>query len=200
MAGAKRRCHQVCAMRDVRGWQRVFPWLHGAGAVALMLLAAGRVGAEGTSAPGEAGLAQAASRAFADNCYSPYMTAARAAEALASTGARVDFYDLTPFSSVAPSTAVGRAVTPGTDRRCEVAFDGADVAMGIDAATTGLAQEGIVTEAEVPADFTAQPGTEFIAARALNPNRIAVVQVGTQPGPNGIETFINVERLTPSNE
>jgi hypothetical protein len=45
-----------------------------------------------------------------------------------------------------------------------------------------------------------QDGTEFVAARYLNPNRIAVVQVGTRLGPNGIETFINVERLQPSED
>jgi hypothetical protein len=27
---------------------------------------------------------------------------------------------------------------------------------------------------------------------------VAVVHVGTRPGPNGIETFLNVERLMPS--
>ena len=64
----------------------------------------------------------------------------------------------------------------------------------------GLEREGILTEAAVPEAFPAQSGTALIAARYLNPNRIAVVQVGTRPGPNGIETFINVERLEPSED
>ncbi|UWR24227.1 succinyl-CoA synthetase subunit beta [Sulfitobacter sp. S190] len=138
---------------------------------------------------------QAAARAFADHCFSPFLTAATAADRLAP--ARVDFYDTRPFSSADPSPATGRAATPGTDRRCEVAFDGAHIQTGIEGVTTGLAQEGIDTPADVPADFAAQPGTTFIAARQLNPTRIAVVQVGTRPGPDGVETYLNVERLDP---
>lgn len=139
-----------------------------------------------------------APQAFADHCFSPFLTAAVAASNLPE---RHDFYDLTPFRPTNPvSEPVGRPITPGTDRRCEVAFDGADVAAGIAGVLRGLAQEGIATEADLPAGFPAQAGTEFIAARQLNPNRIAVVQVGTRPGPNGVETFINVERLVPLDE
>ena len=39
-------------------------------------------------------------------------------------------------------------------------------------------------------------GTSLLGARRLNPRRVAVVHTGTRPGPNGIETFLNVERLT----
>lgn len=164
------------------------------GAIGLVLGAAVPVLAQG------AAVAEAAAGAFADHCFSPYMTAARAEEVLASTGARVDFYDLRPFSNAEISPVTDRAATDGTDRRCEVAFDGAHVETGIAGVQRGLAQEGIRTEADVPATFPAQEGTSFIAARALNPNRIAVVQVGTRPGPAGIETFINVERLEPRTE
>jgi hypothetical protein len=137
--------------------------------------------------------------AFAAHCFSPFLTAQTAAERLAP--ARVDFYDLRPFSGTNPvSEPTGRPVTPGTDRRCEVAFDGEHVAAGTDAVRMGLEREGILAEAPVPATFPPQDGTVFIAARYLNPNRIAVVQVGTRPGPGGIETFINVERLQPSED
>jgi hypothetical protein len=140
-----------------------------------------------------------APEAFAAHCFSPYLTAETAVERLAP--ARVDFYDLRPFSSANPvSEPTGRPATPGTDRRCEVAFDGEHVEAGTDAVVMGLEREGIETEAEVPAAFPAQDGAEFVAARYLNPNRIAVVQVGTRLGPNGIETFINVERLEPSED
>ncbi|MEM6276328.1 MAG: succinyl-CoA synthetase subunit beta [Pseudomonadota bacterium] len=133
--------------------------------------------------------------AFAENCFSPFMTARLASERLP---ARHDFYDLRPFSaSNAVSPAQGRAITPGTDRRCEVAFDGRAVDAGIDAIAGALASEGITSKVDVPEDFALQPGTQFAAARLLNPQRIAVVQVGTRPGPNGVETFLNVERLTP---
>jgi hypothetical protein len=137
--------------------------------------------------------------AFAEHCFSPFLTAETAAERLAP--ARVDFYDLRPFRPGTPvSEPAGRPVTPGTDRRCEVAFDGAHVEAGTHAVRAGLRREGILAEAAVPTGFPTQRGADFVAARYLNPNRIAVVQVGTRPGPDGIETFINVERLEPSED
>lgn len=161
---------------------------------AFVVIAATRAQAQDT------GNAAVSSAAFADNCFSPFLTAELAA-GLVTPDRRVDFYDLRPFRPSNPvAEPLGRAVTPGTDRRCELAFDGEWVAAGIAGAIRGLRQEGIETEAEVPADFPSQPGAEFIAARQLNPNRIAVVQVGTRSGPNGTETFINVERLLPLNE
>lgn len=136
---------------------------------------------------------------FADNCFSPFMTAARAESRIASPVTRVDFYDLMPFSaSNAISPARGRPVTPNTDRRCEVAFDGARINDAFDATLAALAREGIDAEVPVPDTFALQDGTELVAARALNPARIAVVQLGLRPGPNGQETFMNVERLTPA--
>ncbi|MCU4651225.1 succinyl-CoA synthetase subunit beta [Roseibacterium sp. SDUM158016] len=161
------------------------------GAIALFLvIVAGRVlAASHDTAPD----------AFAAHCFSPLLTGETAAERLAP--ARVDFYDLRPFrTGAAVSEPGGRPVTPGTDRRCEVAFDGAHVEAGIDAVRAGLSREGILDEAPVPGDFAVQDGASFVAARFLNPNRIAVVQVGTRPGPNGTETFINVERLEPSED
>ena len=52
----------------------------------------------------------------------------------------------------------------------------------------------------MPADFPLSPHTTQAAAVQLNPNRIAVTQIGTRPGPNGVETYLSVERLTPLNE
>ncbi len=139
----------------------------------------------------------AAAQDFADHCFSPYLTADTAQNRLGGPDRRVDFYDLRPFSSAPPSPATGTDQTPGTDRRCEVSFDGAHVDLGIAGVQTGLLQEDIATQAKVPDGFPAQAGTQFIAARQLNPRRIAVVQVGTRSGPQGVETFINVERLAP---
>lgn len=147
----------------------------------------------------QAGEARDATQAFGANCFSPFMTASRAASRLGGTGARYDFYDLDPFSNVAPSPATGRAVTPGTDRRCEVSFDGAFTEMAIEATLGALAREGIMTEAQVPASYTQTSGTALLAARQLNPARVAVVHIGTRPGPAGTETFMFVERLVPSN-
>ena len=135
--------------------------------------------------------------AFAAYCFSPFLTAAKAAEAFADPAIRHDFYDLNPFSDVAPSP--GADVTPGTDRRCAVAFDGDRGIDAIHAVAEALKAEGLTTPAPLPATHigTALPGTTLMAAVALNPGRVAVVHTGTRPGPNGTETFLSVERLTP---
>lgn len=143
------------------------------------------------------GVAASASEAFARNCFSPFMTAARAEDLLASTSARVDFYDLDPLSGGPVSPVMGRAATLGTDRRCEVAYDGDHAELATSAAVAGLEMEGIDTSAPVPDRYQPTEGTALLAARALNPRRIAVVHVGTRPGPNGVETFLFVERMTP---
>lgn len=160
------------------------PTISGGCAVGLGLLAAAPVAGS-----------EAALSAFADNCFRPTMTAASAKERLGVSGARYDFYDLDPFKSAAPSPATRRAATPGTDRRCEVSFDGSSTEDAIAAVTRGLGAEGIRTPADVPASFQQIPGAALVAARRLNPRKIAVVQVGTRPGPNGTETYLNVERL-----
>ena len=160
-------------------------------AMAPLALAAGSADAQND------GVAVTASMAFATHCFSPFMTAARADEVLASPGARVDFYDLDPLSNAAPSPVSGRPATPDTDRRCEVAFDGEYAELAASAATTGLSMEGIVDQAPLPDRYSQTEGTALLAARQLNPRRIAVVHVGTRPGPDGIETFLFVERLMP---
>ncbi len=170
--------------------------LHVAAMVVMLALAVG-------SARADTGPAmEAATDAFAQNCFRPTLTAELAAERLAVPGARFDFYDLNPWRDVAVSPAVERAPTPGTDRRCEVAFDGDCAQSAVTAALNALDAERIRTEAALPATHTdaALPGTALLAARQLNPTRIAVVHVGTRPGPNGTETVLNVERLWPSDD
>jgi hypothetical protein len=172
----------------------IWATLHVVGVMGLLVLATTRVQGD-ESAPD---VPERASAAFAAHCFSPFMTAARAEDVLASTGARVDFYDLDPLSaSNAPSPVTGRAATVGTDRRCEVAFDGLHADLAASAAVAGLEMEGIRTEAPLPDRYRATEGTALLGARQLNPRRIAVVHVGTRPGPNGIETFLFVERLMP---
>ena len=146
--------------------------------------------------------AETVGRAFADNCFNPRLTAETAAQRIGPSGARIEFYDLRPFSAVPPSPVTGRPATKGTDRRCEVAFDGADTASAVEWLNRGLTQEGLINRgADVPEDFNAQSGAVMVAAAQLNPNRIAVVQVGQRPRTDGSqETFINVERLIPMNE
>lgn len=139
--------------------------------------------------------------AFADHCFSPFLTAQTARENIGPSGARLDFYDLRPFSAVPPSPVTGRAVTPGTDRRCEVAFDGAASDQAQRWVLRGVTQEGLEDRLiDVPADFPLLPTTQHAAAVQLNPDRIAVTQVGQRPGPNGTETYLSVERLIPLSE
>lgn len=138
--------------------------------------------------------------AFATHCFLPSMTSMRADRLLGRTGARVDFYDLDPFfSRNAASDPNGRAVTQGTDRRCEVAFDGDHRDAAVAGALLGLEQQRIDQPATVPGFYNPTSGTALLAARRLSPIRVAVVHVGTRQGPNGTETFINVERLTRAN-
>ncbi|OJI93466.1 hypothetical protein LY10_00366 [Planktotalea frisia] len=150
------------------------------------------IAAAGTSVPSKA------MRGFAEHCFSPYLTAEKATTRLGMTGVRLEFYDLDPFSSAAPSPVTGRAAKVGTDRRCEVAFDGDHAAQAAKTAVDALTSQGIVTPAALPSSFQSTTGTEILAARQLNPKRIAVVHVGTRKGPGGIETFMTVERLLPS--
>ena len=140
--------------------------------------------------------ARAGIDAFASNCFSPRLTADKAAEVFNFANVRHDFYDLDPFTSAAPSFAKG-AVTPGTDRRCEVSFYGDFAQDAVTAVAARLLSEGIRTPADVPAthEKLRTSGTALLAARRLNPRKIAVVHVGTRTGPNGLETFLNVERL-----
>ena len=94
----------------------------------------------------------------------------------------------------------GAAATAGTDRRCEVSFDGAEPQIAQQGIITGLAQEQLIDLVDVPAGFPTTTGATYRAAVMLNPNRIAVVQSGVRDGAQGVETFARVERLIPLNE
>ena len=136
-------------------------------------------------------------QSFATHCFSPFLTRQKAVDVFRVTGFAYDFYDLDPFSSAAPSPAEGREVTVGTDRRCEISFDGTHGLQAADVAVAALKSEGLDTRADVPAHFIRTQDTTLLAARRLNPRRVAVVHVGTRVGENGIETFMSVERLLP---
>ncbi len=141
--------------------------------------------------------ARAGIAAFANNCFSPALTAEKATEAFGYANLHHDFYDLDPFTSAAPSLPTGRDVTPGTDRRCEVSFPGDFTADAVTAVTARLLQEGLSEDAAVPSSHEElrTDGTALLSARRLNPRKIAVVHVGTRMTERGTETFLNVERL-----
>ena len=162
------------------------------GVIVIALLSVAQIGAAGTS------VSSKAMKSFANNCFSPFLTAEKVAQHLAFSGMRTEFYDLDPFSSAAHSPVTGRAATAGTDRRCEVAFDGDHAQQAAKTVVSTLNAEGIFTPADLPSFYSPKSGTEILAARQLDPRRKAVVHVGTRQRPNGVETFMTVERLTPS--
>lgn len=154
------------------------------------------IGAGAAQAGGPKATARAAMDLFAAHCFSPFLTSDKAAKVFALSGAAYDFYDIDPFSNAAPSPATGSSVTPGTDRRCEISFAGNYAAQAAETALAALDAEGIDKPARTPRSYTVDEGTTLLAARALNPSRVAVVHVGTRKGTHGLETFMQVERLT----
>ncbi|MEP3440395.1 MAG: succinyl-CoA synthetase subunit beta [Sulfitobacter sp.] len=141
---------------------------------------------------------EAVARAFAENCFNPRLTAKTAQATLAPSGARIDFYDLRPAFGGSSSKPTGRAATPGTDRRCEVASDGYHFEIAKRWAENGLRREKLAKrETRVPLNFAVQSGTTSVSAYRLNASQLAILQIGLRQGPNGNETFINVERLAP---
>ena len=175
----------------------IWSMLHLIGATVFVLVMITRA-AQATDLPSTADLAISA---FADTCTVRGLTAQEAearmrahVTALGGNGLpfRLEFYDIT----LEPTDI---SVTPGTDRRCEVAFDGVHTAPAT-TALLDLMQRPPVFGVPIPLPITHSPshGTAFIEGRQLNPRVAAVVHVGTRETATGPETFINVERLVPS--
>lgn len=171
--------------------------LHLIGATVFVLVMITRM-AQATDLPDTADLAISA---FADTCTVRGLTADQAearmrahVAALGGNGLpfRLEFYDIT----LEPTNL---RVTPGTDRRCEVAFSGVHTAPAT-AALLDLMQRPPVFGQPIPLPIThsPSPGTAFIEGRQLTQRVAAVVHVGTRDTATGPETFINVERLVPS--
>lgn len=161
-----------------------------------VVIAAGRVVADDGSET-----ADMAQSAFAAICTNPGQTAQVMEARMRAHVANAGGMGL-PFGTSFYDTTLGDSpddVTPGTNRRCEVSFPGNHVAAATE--TLQSAMEGppvFGTVTEMPEGFGATEGTHFIQARLLNSRGIrAVVHVGTRDGPQGQETFINVERLVP---
>ncbi|NKX44076.1 hypothetical protein [Roseicyclus persicicus] len=171
--------------------------LHAVGAALFLILIAARI-AQAGSPPSTADLAIGA---FAETCTVRGLTAAEAEDRMrayvaAQGGAglpfALDFYDIT----LEPTD---RPVTPGTDRRCEVAFPGNHTRPATEALVALMERPPVFGQA-IPLPITHSPvsGTAFIEGRQLNPRVAAVVHVGTRRTEAGLETFLNVERLRPS--
>lgn len=90
-------------------------------------------------------------------------------------------------------------LAPGTpayaERRCEVSFDGDHATKAVTQVQAKMAAPPVFgTSIPLTAPFEATDGTAYIDARELLRSRVAVVHIGTRPGP---ETFIRVDRLPP---
>lgn len=175
----------------------VWSVIHLLGAAIFVLVMISRVG-QAEMRPAEADLAIGA---FANTCTVRGLTAdeaeGRMRNFVAAQGGeglpfRLEFYDVT----LQPTDLT---VTPGTDRRCEVAFSG-DHTEPATEALVALMERPPVFGTPIPLPITHSPGpdTAFIEGRQLNPRVAAVVHVGTRDTDAGVETFINVERLMPS--
>lgn len=170
--------------------------LHLAGATLFLVLIALRAASAGAP-PATADLAIGA---FADTCTVRGLTAeaadGRMRDFVAAEGGvglpfRLEFYDIT----LQPTTL---QVTPGTDRRCEVAFPGDHTAPATEALLALMARPPVFgTPIPLPITHSPAPGTAFIEGRQLNPRVAAVVHVGIRDTDAGPETFLNVERLKP---
>ena len=104
---------------------------------------------------------------------------------------RLTFWDKT--LEPAPGTPMG------LDRHCEVSFDGDHRATAIAALKAQMAKPPVFGfEVDLPATHQRDATTSFIQGRELLRGRKAVVQVGVRPRDGAVETFMNVERLTPA--
>lgn len=178
----------------------VWAGMHVALISVFLALAVGQAKAGTLSEPQIADLALGA---FGETCTIRGMTADRAdarmrayVAAHGGTGLPFDlaFYDIT----IEPTDMT---VTPGTDRRCEVAFRGDHTAQAVETLLALMATPPVFGQPiPLPVTHSPHPGTSFIEGRQLNPRVAAVVHVGTRDAATGLETFINVERLLPSDD
>ncbi|MEM7242388.1 MAG: hypothetical protein AAF429_09400 [Pseudomonadota bacterium] len=147
----------------------------------------------------DAKLADTAISAFAKYCTQPRQKLYRimlrmerhAKEAgYASLPFDVEFYDTTLERATIP-------ITPGTNRRCVVTFDGSYAQQAKNAVLAFVERAKFGFETDIPKTHSDArvSGTELFIARRLQSGPKAVLHVGTSRGANGVQTFINVERL-----
>ena len=134
--------------------------------------------------------AEPAIPAFPDWCFQAGQTASDARTNMKRTAGAPLPFALTFWDS---SLEAAPQAPEYSERRCEVAFDGAHASEAMRAVTAKMArQPGFGTPIALPKPFARKNTTEMIEARALLRGRVAVVEIGTLPGPR---TFIRVDRL-----
>ncbi|MEP5728439.1 MAG: hypothetical protein ABJL67_03585 [Sulfitobacter sp.] len=84
----------------------------------------------------------------------------------------------------------------GVERRCMVTFDGDHTDTAIAALRKQMQTPPVFgTPIPLPKTHTADEFTALIEGRELLRGRVAVVEVGAQPSPNQVHTFMAVDRL-----
>jgi len=173
--------------------------LHILGTALFLAVMLSRVAQAG--APTEDDVADLAIGAFAEACPWPRQTASDVEARMLRFASERGFADL-PFALDFYDTTLEQTaadVTPGTTRRCEVAFPGIHTEPATEALQILMATPPVFGQPiPLPITHSPMPGTYFIEGRQLNARVAAVVHVGTRENATGLETFINVERLLPS--
>ncbi|MEL7091061.1 MAG: hypothetical protein AAFN94_04930 [Pseudomonadota bacterium] len=128
--------------------------------------------------------------AFTEWCFKAGQTASAARANMERTAGAPLPFELTFWdSSLEPAPNAPEQ----SERRCEVAFDGAFAPDAIQAVQAKMAMPPVFgTPIPLPKPFESTDATAMIEARELLRGRVAVVEIGTRPGPR---TFIRVDRL-----
>lgn len=129
-------------------------------------------------------------KAFTDWCFKAGQTAETARTNMEGTAGAPLPFDLTFWDT---SLATAPDAPAHAERRCEVVFDGNFAEQAVMAVMLKMAQAPVFgTPTALPGPYGFTDSTVFIEARALLRGRVAVVEIGTLPGP---QTFIRVDRL-----
>ena len=147
----------------------------------------------------DAKLAKTAIGAFAEICTKPQQRLFRLTQKMeryaqaagyASLPFEVEFYDTT----LEPART---KVTKGTNRKCEIRFKGDYAKRASNAVLAFVETKRFGFETRLPRTHrdARVAGTDLLIARRLQSGPKAVLHTGTITRPNGIYTFITVERL-----
>ncbi|WP_226779353.1 hypothetical protein [Oceaniglobus trochenteri] len=142
-----------------------------------------------------AGEARDAIRAFNAHCFTKGMTQEQAERRMRETSGTPASAPL-PFTLTFYDTTIAPApgAHPGTDRRCEVTFDGDHTAEAIAALREQMQTPPVFgTAGMLPPTHAPEAGTALIEGRDLPRGRRAVVHVTLRNG----RTAIGVDRLSP---
>ena len=152
-----------------------------------------------TASTADTKLAETAIGAFAKICTQPRQKLSRIMKRMERHASEAG-YDNLPFEVVFYDTTLEPAqfnVTPGTNRKCQVRFDGNHTALAVPAVLEFIENARFGFESTIPPTHqnARVAGTKLFLARRLQSGPKAVLHVGTANGPLGVQTFIDVERL-----